>query len=209
MSDDPASRAAVFDALYTRDPDPWNFETSAYEAAKRDATIAMLGQRTFAHGVEFGCSTGVLSEQLAHRCREFLAVDVSRLACKAAQARLAGTAARVERMDIPEQWPGSAFDLMVFSEVLYFLGAEEIGQTSRQAATSLDPGGVCLLVNWTGPNDLPVSGDDAVRLFVEAGGWQVLNSCHKDTYRMDLLHLVRTPSPKQRSGRAPFERTTR
>ena len=36
--------AAYFEAIYERDPDPWRFQTSAYERAKYDATLAALGR---------------------------------------------------------------------------------------------------------------------------------------------------------------------
>ena len=59
---------AFFDDLYAADPDPWDFETSPYEAAKYDATIAALEGRRFASGLEIGCSIGVLTDRLRAHC---------------------------------------------------------------------------------------------------------------------------------------------
>ena len=46
----PRVQPAFFDDLYAHDRDPWNFETSAYEAAKYDATIARSGGPPLRHG---------------------------------------------------------------------------------------------------------------------------------------------------------------
>ena len=56
---------------------------------------------------------------------------------------------------------------------------------------SLTGNGLCLLVNWIGPNDLPVDGDAAVKLFLDAAPWQVAKARREELYRLDLL--VRTP----------------
>src|SRR3954454_12910985 len=112
-------RTAHFDALYARHPDPWNFETSAYEAAKYQATIAALEGRHFARGLEIGCSIGVLTEHLAPHCDALLAIDVSERALARARERVPG--ATFERREVPEEYPEGYFDLTVCSEVLYYL----------------------------------------------------------------------------------------
>ena len=65
---------AHFEALYAADPDPWDFETSAYEQAKYDATIAALPPGPISTALEVGCSIGVLTERLARPCDRLLAV---------------------------------------------------------------------------------------------------------------------------------------
>ena len=190
MSDD---RRTTFEAMYARDIDPWEFETSDYEHAKRAATIAMLGQRRFANGLEIGCSTGVLTRQLAQRCDCLLALDVAQNALNVARARLSGrTGVEFARAEVPKEWPEGTFDCIVFSELLYFLSAEEIVQVAVHTRRSLVPGGVCLLVNWTGPNELPVDGGTAVRLFEQAAGWSAQRSREQERYRLDLY----TPSTR-------------
>jgi len=57
-----------FDALYAASPDPWAFETSAYERAKYAATLDALPARRYRRALEVGCSIGVLTRQLADRC---------------------------------------------------------------------------------------------------------------------------------------------
>ena len=188
MADARSHRRKTFDALFSRDRDPWDFETSDYEREKRAATIAALKGARFENALEIGCATGVLSRQLAPHCARLFALDVSDQALDLARERSAAqTVIRYRRAEVPRDWPDGSFDLIVFSEVLYFLSAQEIAAVSRQACDALAPDGLCLLVNWTGPNDLPVSGAEAVRLFVEAASWQSDEPRLAPSYRIDRL----------------------
>ena len=44
-----------FDTLYDGNAEPWRFETSAYEHAKYEATIAALPRQRYRRGIEIGC----------------------------------------------------------------------------------------------------------------------------------------------------------
>src|SRR3954463_8269967 len=105
----PRVHAAFFDELYAKDPDPWEFETSEYEAAKYDATIAALEGRHFKTGLEIGCSIGVLTEHLARHVDELLGIDVAEAALARARERNPGV--RFERREIPEEYPSGHFEL--------------------------------------------------------------------------------------------------
>ena len=151
-----------FDRLYARDADPWSFATSAYERDKYAATLAALPDRRFARGFEVGCSIGVLTRQLAARCDALLAVDVAEAALAQARARCAYLPqVQVERMVVPSEWPDGAFDLVVYSEVLYYLGASALHLTAQRTLDSLQPGGCVLLVNWRGATGGACTGDEA------------------------------------------------
>ena len=84
----PRLGATFFDDLYARDADPWDFETSAYEAAKYEQTIAALEGRRFSTALEVGCSIGVLTERLAEHCDDLLAIDVAESALVRARERV-------------------------------------------------------------------------------------------------------------------------
>lgn len=191
MTDTGSHRRRTFDALFSRKSDPWDFETSDYERNKRAATIAALEGARFGNGLEIGCATGVLTRELAPHCAQLLALDVSGRALQIARERFAaGGEVSYRRAEVPRDWPDGSFDLIVFSEVLYFLSAPEIAAVSRQACSALAADGLCLLVNWTGPNDLPVDGTEAVRLFVEAAPWQNDEPRLASSYRIDRLQCT-------------------
>lgn len=184
----PDSRAAVFDRLFADGNDPWGLATSAYERDKRAATLAAVGSGPFAHALEVGCAFGVLTAELAGRCDRLLAVDVSATALARAGERLRGVPdITLRRMEVPGEWPSGTFDLILWSEVLYFLSAEEIARCSALSHGSLTPGGRCVLVNWTGPTDLPVDGTAATDGFIAGAAWRRLERSDAERYRLDVL----------------------
>ena len=180
--------ADVFERLYADRPDPWGFTTSAYEQEKYRLTLAALGARRFTDAFEVGCSIGVLTRRLAVRCDRLLAVDLAEAALAAARSRTADRpGVRIERRTIPADWPDGTFDLIVLSEVLYFLGTEDRTATALQARKTLRPGGWLLLVNWTGPTDTPATGHVAAAQVEQVSGLRPLRRIRAPSWRLDLL----------------------
>lgn len=180
--------AATFDRLYAANADPWDFRGSAYERAKYDATLAALPEHCGAL-LEVGCSIGVLTSRLAPRCTHLLALDFAEAAL--AQARTACAASGnvgFLQAGVPAGWPDGRFDVILFSEVLYFLAPADIEATAKHATAALTTGGVILLVNWTGPNDAPCTGDHAAELFIAGCGLAHDPVANEGTYRIDRLN---------------------
>ena len=178
-------RPDYFEGLYAADPDPWRFATSDYEREKYAATLAALPKRRFATALEVGCSIGVLTQQLARHCDELLALDVAESAL--AQARERCPDVRFERRAVPEEWPPGTFDLIMFSEVLYYLDAAAIRATAAKAMDALNPDGCILMVHYLGGTDYPSTGDEAADGFTAASGLTPALQVREPLYRIDRL----------------------
>jgi predicted TPR repeat methyltransferase len=179
-----------FARLYDANPDPWDFEGSAYEHEKYDATLATLDGRHFRSALEIGCSIGVLTARLASQCDRLLALDIVDSALARARARCASLHhVRFENRHLPQDWPddGTPYDLILLSEVLYFLHPDDICRLAVKAAAALAPGGVALLVNYTEAIDEPCSGGEAAALFIAASGLAPVRHLARPKYRIDLL----------------------
>lgn len=191
MSAEQASRGpAHFERLYEADPDPWRFHTSEYERTKYRKTIEALGSRRFRSAFEVGCSIGVMTHLLAFCCDALLAVDIIEQPLKAARAACAEQPwVRFKQMQVPGEWPDGTFDLIVLSEVLYFLSPTDIAALADRALTSLDPKGVVLLVNWRGHAGDPCSGEEAAAAFIDrTRSWLEPQAHYREIgYRLDLL----------------------
>lgn len=186
-----SERAATFDNLYRSDRDPWKVHTSPYEREKYSATLHALGRPSYGRALELGCSIGAMTPLLADRCESLLAIDVSDVALGHARAHCHAKNVTFRRADIPEEWPSGSFDLVVLSEILYFLSAQEVAASAARTAGALNEGGEALLVNWIGETTTALTGHEAAELFIEqacSGSTVRLQaSLERPLYRIDLL----------------------
>lgn len=186
----PRIGSSYFEQLYAEHRDPWAFETSAYEQRKYERTLAALGSptRRFARALEVGCSIGVFTELLADRCDELLAVDVSERALGRARERLRDKpGVRVERRELPEQLPPGPWDLILCSEVLYYLDATTLTAAIPRLAARLAPGGSLLAVHWRPrTRTYPLLGDEVHALLGERlATFEHARSHVEPSYRLD------------------------
>jgi SAM-dependent methyltransferase len=179
-----------FEALYEGGRDPWRFATSTYERDKYAATLAAIGPARIGRAWEVGCAIGIFTRALSGQCDSLLGVDAAENALAQARDRCAGLAnVTFQRMRIPVDWPSGRFDLIVFSEILYYLVPDDIRAAARRALLSLSARGRIVLVHWTNETDYPVSGDEAATLFLETCGSRVTmpRRDRQDSYRLDVL----------------------
>lgn len=181
---------AYFDAVYAANSDPWRFSSSPYEKKKYAATIAALPKPAYVSALEVGCSIGVLTRELAPRCASLLAVDVAPAPLTAARHRCAELSnVRFEQMFVPEQWPVGVFDLILFSEIVYYLSKRDVAGLATKAGLALSPSGDIVLVHWTGETDYPLGGDEASELFINsiAPAARVVRQNRRQLFRIDVL----------------------
>jgi 2-polyprenyl-3-methyl-5-hydroxy-6-metoxy-1,4-benzoquinol methylase len=185
-----------FERLYAARPDPWHYETSDYERAKYAATLASLPRPRYARALDVGCSIGVLTEALARRCDDLLAIEPVEAALEQARRRNAGQPhLRFAGMMVPEDWPQESFDLIVISEVLDYLGVEDLQRLAERLRGSLAPDGDLLLVHWVakkGPQPRPGEATDVLAAALADVLVPTRNERNSD-FRLDLFRR-RLPS---------------
>ncbi|WP_352339209.1 class I SAM-dependent methyltransferase [Psychrobacter sp. 16-MNA-CIBAN-0192] len=159
---------SYFDALYKDNTDPWQYQTRWYEKRKRDICLAILPQSQYNNAIELGCGNGVLSELLAQRCLTLVSIDGNQRAVQLAKARLTEVShVKVIQGMIPnrlmtlndavlEAYPltdgtstnKSPFDLIVISEILYYLSPNDIDTVIAWTQQNLAIGGTLLCCHW-------------------------------------------------------------
>lgn len=177
-----------FEELYAGSRDPWNFETSEYERKKYERTLGVLEGRRYRRALEVGASIGVFTQMLAPLCDELVAVDVSEKAVAAARERLRRFEnVRVEQRRLPEQMPEGLFDLIVASEVLYYLPAGTVLQALGRFEEALAPGGRLLAVHWRKETKTyPLQGDEVHELLGARTRLKNTLTIVEAEYRLDL-----------------------
>ncbi len=187
-----AVKRAALDALYAGTDDPWNFRTSDYERQKYDATIATLPASRLRHVLEVGCGNGELARRLAARCDDYTGVDAVDVALEA--ARRAVPHGNFVQSYLPCDLPEGDYDLLVLSEILYFLDAPGLSSLAVQI-DSRWPAATVLCVTWLGPSGNPLEGDEALHLFGAATSRRTRCVRMEATYRIDLFASLTQKEP--------------
>ncbi len=148
----PPADEHYFDSLYEQTVDPWGFRSRWYEQRKRALTLAALPRQRYVSAIEAGCANGELAADLATRCDQLLACDFHEYALSIATPRLAEFQhVRVERRRLPLQWPDERFDLIVISELVYYLSDADLDGLLQRIGESLTPQGLLLACHWRHP----------------------------------------------------------
>lgn len=144
-----------FEDKYQADSDPWNFATSWYEQRRYDLIMAMLPKARYRRCFEPGASIGELTQRLASRCDEVVAVEAAPTAARQAERMLAGRypGASVVQATVPDWWPDGGFDLVVMSEFGYYFERDALGDLVRRFVDLLDDGGTFVAAHWRGRSD--------------------------------------------------------
>lgn len=147
-----AAADPALDRLHRGGEEPWQVPRRWYETRKRDLLTALLPRRRFGSALDVGCSTGVLTSALAERCDRLVAVDDSPAALATARERLRGYPhVVVEQARVPEQLPDGLFDLVVVSELGYFLSPVDLELLVDRVRERLADGGALVLCHWRHP----------------------------------------------------------
>lgn len=134
--------AAGFETKFRKNIDPWNYTASAFEAHKRGILLHACGSRRYARALELACAIGETTRALAPRCLRILALDASATALREADYRT-----RVWRNItlklalLPRDTPRGPFDLIVASEIFYYLKPGDLRLLVIRLERALAPGG--------------------------------------------------------------------
>lgn len=148
--------ARHFDALYRASDDPWHVRDAWYECRKRALLLASLRRARYDHALETGCGNGGMTCALAARCRRVTAVDLSPAAIRRCRAHLASQRAsgvQALALRLPDAWPAvppGGFDLVVVSEMAYYLDDDALARFLARVRASLRPGGELVACHWRG-----------------------------------------------------------
>jgi SAM-dependent methyltransferase len=196
---------SYFDDKYADAADPWQLEERWYERRKYAITLALLPHPRYRHAFEPGCSIGVLTEHLTRRCDHVTATDVATAALDAAHRRLveAGSRERVTLIhsSLDEPWPATQFDLVVLSEIGYYLGAAELRNVLDREVAGLARGTVVIAAHWRHRvDDYPITGDRANDIIGATPGLHHLGGYRDEDVVIEVFDTAPPVSVAARTG---------
>lgn len=137
-----------FDHMFAVSDDPWQTRSLFTEHAKRKAVLRLLGPDRFGSVLELGCGGAAFTVDLAMRCRSLSAIDGSAKAIDRASRRLAAFRhIRFLHRVLPKQFPAGQYDVIIASEILYYLSFRELLVVFRKIAIALSLRGRFIAVN--------------------------------------------------------------
>ncbi|HYH73267.1 MAG TPA: class I SAM-dependent methyltransferase [Nocardioides sp.] len=157
----PEMRPGFFDDFFD-EGDPFGFDRHPEEKLKFDRTLEVCGEGPLGRVLELGCAVGTFTEVLAPRAEDVLALDVSQAAVDQVLERTrAFSNVRAVAMSIPREFPDGTFDLVVASDVLYYLPVVELQRCVDRIEASLAPGGAFVAVHYVPRMGSVLNGDEA------------------------------------------------
>jgi len=212
-----------WDKVFARE-DPWDY-SNAYEQQKYKHTLEMIPEGSCARVLELGCAEGLFTELLAEKVDDILAVDISERALERATRRCARLEnVRFKQHDIAQGLHAGEFDLIICSEILYYLRDRyAVEAFASQVKDALPPGGYVLMAHANMvSDDKSQTGFD----FNEIGakfigetlssepGLEFIRELQTELYRVQLFRRTQTtekvpPFSEARIPHAPREVTLR
>lgn len=179
---------AYFSGLYSESEDPWLLRDRWYERRKRALTLAALPEEHYVRAYEPGCANGELTLALAARCDSLLAADLNADAVALARKRVAHLPnVQVERRAMPDSWPDGNFDLIVISEVAYYLNDSQLNALVERVKASLSERGTLLVCHWRKPIEgWPHAGDYVHKRLGESMHWPSISHYRDDDFLLDV-----------------------
>lgn len=196
---------SYFESMYADSADPWQLVDRWYERRKYAITMAMLPQARYRHAFEPGSSIGVLTERLAIVCDRVTAIDVAAAALDATDARLQACGRRdtvtLLRSSFDSPWPDGDFDLVVLSEVGYYLNAETLRAVLDRESRRLATNATVIAAHWRHRvPEYPMSGDQANEVIAATVGFNHLASYRDDDAVIDVFDTGSAVSVAARTG---------
>lgn len=180
-----------FEEMYAASSDPWRLADRWYEERKYAITMAVLPHPRYRHAFEPGCSVGVLTSLLVDRCDQVTAWDVAQGALDATRERAAGRGnLMLSRSSIDLEWPTADVDLVVLSEVAYYLSAGALRETLDRECARLAPGTTIVCAHWRHRvDDYPLTGDEATELVNATVGLTRMARYRDEDVVIDVLRV--------------------
>lgn len=192
---------AYFDRMYEAAADPWQLGERWYERRKYAITLALLPHPRYRHAFEPGCSVGVLTELLAERCDHVTATDVAPAALDAARQRLPDRDVTLLQRSLDDAWPATDFDLIVLSEVGYYLQATTLREILNREVPRLTNPATIVAAHWRhSVADYPMTGDQTNGVIAATPGLHRIGGYRDEDVAIEVFDTATAESVAVRTG---------
>jgi peptidoglycan/xylan/chitin deacetylase (PgdA/CDA1 family)/SAM-dependent methyltransferase/CTP:molybdopterin cytidylyltransferase MocA len=137
------TREDYWEGLFAK-VDPWGYRND-YETVKYEQTLDLVRDVEIGIALEIACAEGEFTRRLAALAGHVLATDIAPTAvARAAEACADLANCSFQRLDLLTEEPPGSYDLIVASEVLYYLDPPAMQAFVAKVERHLNPGGIFL-----------------------------------------------------------------
>jgi len=170
-------RAVDFAPVYARaQRDAWGYEQRQFESRRFELIMKLASLVPARTALEVGCAEGHLTQRLSPLVRELVACDIVEEAVHRAEANCRECAnVRFLCVDVRRQWPAGMFDLLIYSDVLYYFTKREVRNVVCESARHVSPNGHFLFANeWRADYRWHTHPDYVMRQLDRSHDWELV-----------------------------------
>ncbi|MEO8692367.1 MAG: trifunctional glycosyltransferase/class I SAM-dependent methyltransferase/polysaccharide deacetylase [Acidimicrobiales bacterium] len=205
VSGDQAFWESIFDV-----PDPWGY-TNNYEQLKYTQTLSLIEGMRIDRALELACAEGHFTMRLAPHVGHLVAADISATALERAALRCVDhTNVEYQQLDLRNGALPQDLDLIMCSEVLYYLEPQEVSDLAGRIRDALRPDGVLVMAHAQVLTDQttdtgfdwghPYGAKGLGEIFAGTSGLRFCRELRSDLYRIQLFERT---DPESGPGEAP------
>jgi len=198
-----------FETVFAESRDPWSYAT-LFEQRKYDQTMSLVETSGRTERIlEIACAEGMLTERLARVASHVLATDIAQIAIDRTSARCAVLPnVQVQRLDVTADPVPTGYDVIVCSEVLYYVGGRDaVAEIAKKLADALAIGGRIVMTHSnvvvddpTSPGldwDVPIGAKGIGEVFAATPSLRFSREIRTPLYRVQLFERVEEQSGRE------------
>ncbi len=140
-------RQEYWESFFRAGEDRWQYD-NVYEKMKYEQTLGLLPPGPIGTTLELACAEGHFTARLASRVGGLIATDISATALERARTRCVNMAnVEFRVLDLLSDGFPQSLDLLICSEVLYYVSLEQLAPIPEKFAAALNQGGHLLMAH--------------------------------------------------------------
>lgn len=157
------------------DKDSWSYTADPAHLERLQRILKALSPSEGKKVLELGCAEGFITKEIAKQAAQVVACELSPLAAERTRNACKGLSVRVIVGDIRTCLPKETFDIILASDVFYYLTAAELSRVADTLAHGAAEDGRLIMANeWNSSYAQLTSPDQIIQTIMDATRWRLV-----------------------------------
>lgn len=155
--------------------DSWSYTSAPAHAERLQRILKALSPLSGKRVLELGCAEGFITQEIGKQSASVVACELSPLAAERTRNVCLGLPVTVIAGDIRTCLPDGSFDLILASDVFYYLTASELSQVASTLANNASEDGRLIMANeWNSAYAQLTSPDQIIHTIMDTTRWRMV-----------------------------------